>query len=259
MNIDPEARAAAVEKHIRELMEDPAEVKRQQEWLDKAKKDYEQQYNPEQQKEQALWRFLQGMGGRVKGREFEGGAQALNAYMDQQRIEKWKQLKELESIQQGIGSLAHKGKEAGAKAYGEGLRDFAGLAKEGLTAGATLAGQDERAAATHERTLQAIQTAQERMRSQESIAQTKTEAERQIQAEKEKTAKAIAELKVAMAGQQDPSAIMEHMSKVDDKLSLLRENLALLQKEPTQVRLGSRELIYLGLSISYIFTYIHFS
>jgi hypothetical protein len=34
---------------------------------------------------------------------------------------------------------------------------------------------------------------------------------------------------------------------------------ALLQREPKQVPVGSRELIYIGLSISYIFTYIHFN
>jgi hypothetical protein len=33
---------------------------------------------------------------------------------------------------------------------------------------------------------------------------------------------------------------------------------ALLQREPSQVILSSRELIYFGLSISYIITYIRF-
>lgn len=33
---------------------------------------------------------------------------------------------------------------------------------------------------------------------------------------------------------------------------------ALLQREPSQVMLSSRELIYFGLSISYIITYIRF-
>jgi len=33
---------------------------------------------------------------------------------------------------------------------------------------------------------------------------------------------------------------------------------ALLQREPSQVLLSSRELIYFGLSISYIITYIRF-
>ena len=188
--------------------------------------------NPEQQKEQALWRFLQGMGGRVKGREFEGGAQALNAHMDQQKNEKWKQLKELEEIQRGIGSLAHKGKEAGAKAYGEGLKDFAGLMKEGVTAGALLAGQDERAAATHERTLNAIQMEQERLRSQESIAQAKTEAERQIQAEKEKAAKSLAELKALVSSRKDPAIIMEHLGKFNDHITTLMSTRTELAKQP---------------------------
>lgn len=34
---------------------------------------------------------------------------------------------------------------------------------------------------------------------------------------------------------------------------------ALLQRDPQQVKISSRELIYIGLSISYIFTYIHFN
>jgi hypothetical protein len=34
---------------------------------------------------------------------------------------------------------------------------------------------------------------------------------------------------------------------------------ALLQKEPKQVLISGRELIYLGLSISYIITYIRFN
>lgn len=34
---------------------------------------------------------------------------------------------------------------------------------------------------------------------------------------------------------------------------------ALLQKEPNQVLISGRELIYLGLSISYIITYIRFN
>ena len=134
MNIDPQAQRLEEEKRQAGLMEFPEEQQRRQGYAGKLQKLYEQDFDPERQREDALIAFLTGAGGRRYG-VLGAGAQAATAYEQGQRKQQMERLKGIEDVNQGIFGLhkgaIEKGITGGEKAFEQG----SALQRQGLETG----------------------------------------------------------------------------------------------------------------------------
>lgn len=120
MTTDPQAVRLAEEKRQRDLLMFPEEQRRRQQQVDLMQRMYEQEFDPERQRQEGLKRFLIGAGGRRYG-EFGAGAGAAMGYDEAQRRQQLDRLKGLEEMRQGIFSLqkgaVEKGIAGGQSAY----------------------------------------------------------------------------------------------------------------------------------------------
>lgn len=117
---DPQKARLAEEQRQRQLMEFRDEQARRGKYADMLQRMYEQEFDPERQRQEALTRFLIGAGGRRYG-EFGAGAGAAMGYEDAQRQQQLARLKGIEDARQGIFGLqkgaVEKGIAGGEKAF----------------------------------------------------------------------------------------------------------------------------------------------
>lgn len=120
MGRDPQQARLEEEQRQRQLLEFKDEQARRGKYADMLQRMYEQEFDPERQRQEGLKRFLIGAGGRRYG-EFGAGAGAGIAYDAAQRQQQMERLKGIEDVRQGIFGIqkgaVEKGIAGGEKAY----------------------------------------------------------------------------------------------------------------------------------------------
>lgn len=123
MNTDPQAQRLSEEARQQGKLEFPEEQARRGQYVDRLQKMYDQEFDPEKQRERELISFLTGAGGRRYG-VLGAGAQAAEGYRQDQTRQQMDRLKGIEDANQGIFSLrknaAEKGIAGGEKAFEQG-------------------------------------------------------------------------------------------------------------------------------------------
>jgi hypothetical protein len=119
--IDPAARQLSEEQRVeKRLALKPEERKVYEEGISGLQKMYQEQYDPERQRQEGLKRFLIGAGGRRYG-EFAGGAGTAMDYDTAQRNAKLKEFGDVQAARTGLIGLDRAnvkgGIDAGIKAY----------------------------------------------------------------------------------------------------------------------------------------------
>jgi hypothetical protein len=140
--IDPEARGLAREKYVTEKTAlTPEERKVYEEGIAGLQKMYQEQYDPERQRQEGLKRFLIGAGGRRYG-EFAGGAGTAMDYDTAQRNAKLKEFGDVQAARTGLIGLdrgaVKSGLDAGEKRYEQSSLSQ----RQGLESGRGLYGED---------------------------------------------------------------------------------------------------------------------
>ena len=131
-------------KSVQERLMFPEEQERRRAAIGEQRKLYEQEFDPERQRQEKLQRFLLGSGGRRYG-EFAGGAGAALDYETAQRGAQRERLKGLEDMEQGLFSLRQGATEKGIGAEGKRMGELQEMQKAGLGAGVHQLGTEERA------------------------------------------------------------------------------------------------------------------
>lgn len=120
MGRDPQQARLEEEQRQRQLLEFRDEQARRGKYADMLQRMYEEEFDPERQRQEGLKRFLIGAGGRRYG-EFGAGAGAGIAYDAAQRQQRMERLKGIEDVRQGIFGIqkgaVEKGIAGGEKAY----------------------------------------------------------------------------------------------------------------------------------------------
>jgi hypothetical protein len=138
---DPRKEALGEEGRIEGRLQFPEEQERRRKVIDERRKLYEQEFDPERQRNEALKRYLIGAGGRAYG-EFGAGAEASMGYEDSQRAAQRERLKGLEDMEQGLFSL-RKDATVGGIGAGQKLGESAEAAKRsGMDAGRAIYGTE---------------------------------------------------------------------------------------------------------------------
>jgi len=140
--IDPAARQLSEEKRIEDRMAlTPEQRKVYDEGIGGLQKMYQEQYDPERQRQEGIKRALIGAGGRRYG-EFAGAAQAGMAYDDQQRAAKLKEFEGVQKARTGLIDIdranVKEGIAGGMKAYEQGSLSQ----RQGLESGSRLYSTD---------------------------------------------------------------------------------------------------------------------
>lgn len=140
--IDPEARGLAREKYVTEKTAlTPEQRKVYEEGIAGLQKMYQEQYDPERQRQEGLKRFLIGAGGRRYG-EFAGGAGTAMDYDTAQRNAKLKEFGDVQAARTGLIGLdrgaVKSGLDAGEKRYEQSSLSQ----RQGLESGRGLYGED---------------------------------------------------------------------------------------------------------------------
>jgi hypothetical protein len=104
INRDSRAEGIAEEKRVEERLAFPEEQERRRRVIDEQRRMYEQEFDPERQRQEALRRFMLGASGRRYGVLAGGSSEALD-YETAQRAAQRQRLKGLEEMEQGIFSL----------------------------------------------------------------------------------------------------------------------------------------------------------
>lgn len=120
MGRDPQQARLEEEQRQRQLLEFRDEQARRGKYADMLQRMYEEEFDPERQRQEGLKRFLIGAGGRRYG-EFGAGAGAGITYDAAQRQQRMERLKGIEDVRQGIFGIqkgaVEKGIAGGEKAY----------------------------------------------------------------------------------------------------------------------------------------------
>lgn len=140
--IDPAARQLSEEQRIEKRMAlTPEQRAVYDEGIAGLQKMYQEQYDPERQRQEGIKRALIGAGGRRYG-EFAGAARAGMAYDDQQRAAKLKEFGDVQKARTGLIDIDRAnikgGIEGGQKAYEQGSLSQ----RQGLESGSRLYGTD---------------------------------------------------------------------------------------------------------------------
>ena len=140
--IDPAARQLSEEQRITDKMAlKPEERKVYEEGIAGLQKMYQEQYDPERQRQEGLKRFLIGAGGR-RYNEFGGGAGTAMDYDTAQRNAKLKEFGDVQAARTGLIGLDRAnvkgGIDAGTKAYEQSSMSQ----RQGLDSGSRLYGED---------------------------------------------------------------------------------------------------------------------
>jgi hypothetical protein len=104
MRTDPRARQLEEEGRIEGRLAFPDEQERRRRVIDEQRRMYEQEFDPERQRQEAMRRFMLGASGRRYGVLAGGSAEALD-YETSQRGAQRQRLKGLEDMEQGLFSL----------------------------------------------------------------------------------------------------------------------------------------------------------
>ena len=140
--IDPAARQLDEEKRVEGRMAlTPEQRKVYEEGIGGLQKMYQEQYDPERQRQEGIKRALIGAGGRRYG-EFAGGAEAGMAYDDRMRAAKLKEFGDVQNARTGLIGIDRAnvkgGIEAGQKAYEQSSM----TQRQGADSGARMYGDD---------------------------------------------------------------------------------------------------------------------
>jgi len=140
--IDPEARGLAREKYVTEKTAlTPEQRKVYEEGIAGLQKMYQEQYDPERQRQEGLKRFLIGAGGR-RYNEFGGGAGTAMDYDTAQRNAKLKEFGDVQAARTGLIGL-DRGAVKGGLDAGEKRYEQSSLSqRQGLESGRGLYGED---------------------------------------------------------------------------------------------------------------------
>jgi hypothetical protein len=140
--IDPAARQLDEEKRVEGRMAlTPEQRKVYEEGIGGLQKMYQEQYDPERQRQEGIKRALIGAGGRRYG-EFAGAATAGMNYDDQQRAAKLKEFGDVQNARTGLIGIDRAnvkgGIDAGSKAY----EQSSITQRQGMESGSRLYGDD---------------------------------------------------------------------------------------------------------------------
>jgi hypothetical protein len=176
-NRDPMAEGQKYGQSVQERLMFPEEQERRRAAIAEQRKLYDQEFDPERQRQEKLSRFLLGMSGRRYG-EFAGGAGAAMDYATAQRAAQRERLKGLEDMEQGLFSLRKGASERGIASEMERMQGLQQEKTSATTAGVQQLGTEERARAAREQNI-----------SQEKIAAMNRQVQMaQVQAQRDRNA-----------------------------------------------------------------------
>jgi hypothetical protein len=140
--IDPEAKGLAREKYVTDKMAlKPEERKVYEEGISGLQKMYQEQYDPERQRQEGIKQFFLNAGGR-RYNEFGGGAQGAMAYDTAQRNAKLKEFGDVQAARTGLIGLDRANVKGGLDA-GEKTTELSGLRqRQGLDSGTRIYNTD---------------------------------------------------------------------------------------------------------------------
>jgi hypothetical protein len=143
---DPEAAQRAQEARIRAAYALTPEQRRVfEQGIAQRQKMFEEQYDPERQRQEGLKRFLIGAGGRRYG-EFGAGAGAAMGYDESQRAQRLKDFESLQGARQGLVSLEREGIKPSIEGGIKGLEAASAMRRQGQASGANIFGTQQQAA-----------------------------------------------------------------------------------------------------------------
>jgi hypothetical protein len=143
VSADPMKQGQAYGQSVQDRLMFPEEQERRRKTVEEQRKLYEQEFDPERQRQEKLSRFLLGMSGRRYG-ELAGGAGAAIDYETSQRGAQRERLKGIEDTEQGLFSLRQGATEKGVASEMERMKGLQQEKTSATAAGVQQLGTEER-------------------------------------------------------------------------------------------------------------------